>query len=51
MDLAVNEKMTRNDGGDSGRGFSTVFYLEKADGKWMIAKIDDFTEAEIYGVN
>ncbi len=50
VDLAGHEKITRNDGNSAG-GFSTVFYLEKVEGKWTIGKIDELTEAEIHGVN
>lgn len=49
-DIQGFEKILRS-GGDSAAGFSTVFYLEKQLGEWKITKVDDFTEAEMHGVN
>ncbi|MFZ5597585.1 MAG: hypothetical protein ACOY31_11305 [Bacillota bacterium] len=49
-DIAGLEKIVRS-GGDSAGGFSVLFYLEKADGKWRITKVDEITDAELHGVN
>jgi len=49
-DITGLEKIFRNDG-ESGAGFSTVFYLEKVEGKWKITKVDELTDAEIDGAH
>jgi len=49
-DIAGSEKIVRS-GGDSARGFSVLFYLEKTGGKWRITKVDEMTDAELHGVN
>lgn len=49
-DMAGLEKILRK-GGDSAGEFSTVFYLEKVEGKWKIYRVDDLTEAELHGVS
>jgi len=49
-DIAGSEKIVRS-GGDSAGSFSVLFYLEKANGKWRITKIDEMTDAELHGIN
>ncbi|SHI13213.1 DUF4179 domain-containing protein [Desulfosporosinus lacus] len=49
VDLIGLEKVLRSND-YSGAEFNSVFYLDKVKGKWKLTKVDEFTEAEIYGV-